>query len=193
MALAENPDTRLAATVAWYPPTDLIEMDADDDASSPDLDFIEHLDCDSPESLLVGACLGETAEMGDLVNRGFADAASPAVFASFLPEDTVLPAFLIMHGDADPLVSYLQSVRLFAAIDAQGGSPDLQLRIVEGLGHGGPGWGKQVPYVVEFMDAAFAVQPAPVPVTAALPMTLAGLGMLIAFGCRRRASAPRLI
>ncbi len=192
LALADDPDTRLAATVTWYPPADLIEMDADDDASSPDLDFIEHLACDSPESLLVGACLGETDGMGDLVNRGLADAASPAVFASFLPEDTVLPAFLIMHGDGDPLVSYLQSVRLFDAIDAQGGSPDLQLRIVEGLGHGGPGWEEQVPYVVDFMDAAFAVQPAPVPVPAALPMMLAGLGMLTAFGCRRKASTPRL-
>lgn len=193
LALADDPETRLAASVAWYPPSDLIEMDADDDASSPDLDFIEHLGCSSPESLLAGGCLGETDGLGDFVNLDLADAASPAVFASLLSEDTVLPPFMIMHGDADPLVSYLQSIRLYDAIDAQGGSPDLQLQILEGLGHGGSGWDEQVPYVVDFVSAAFDTQPAPVPVPAALPMALAGLGMLTALGYRRRTPASTAI
>lgn len=191
LALADDPDTRLAASVAWYPPTDLIEMDADDDASSPDLDFIEHLGCDSPESLLVGVCLGETDAFGNLVKEPFADAASPAVFAAGLSSGTILPSFLIMHGDQDPLVSFLQSNRLFDAIDAQGGAPELRLEILAGLGHGGPGWDEQIPTVVDFVSDAFATQVSPVPVPAALPMALAGLGLLGALGYRRRSGVAQ--
>jgi hypothetical protein len=96
-----------------------------------------------------------------------------------------------MHGDQDPLVSFLQSNRLFDAIDAQGGAPELRLKIVAGLGHGGLGWDEQIPTVVDFVSDAFATQVAPVPLPAALPMALAGLGLLGALGYRRRSGVAQ--
>ena len=177
LALADDPDTRLKASVAWYPPSDLYEMDNDDDNSTPAFDAINHSASNSPESLLIGATVGE--------NEALADAASPAVYATTLEKGAPLPSFLIMHGTEDPLVSFLQSQRLHDAIDGQGGAPDLELIFLDGLGHGGPGWDGQIPYVVNFVSQALGNGPVPVPLPASMPVALAGLGLLAALRGRR--------
>lgn len=172
--LSNQPATALKATVTWFPPTDLANMDADDDADNNPLDVINHNGPTSPETALIGGLPQE--------NLGLADAASPAVYAGLLPDGQELPSFLLMHGDMDPLVSYLQSQRLYDAIDAQGGSPRLELMFLAGAGHGGQEFYDNFDTVVNFLSDELDATPA-VPLPASLPLAIAGFGAL--FGMRR--------
>ncbi|MGE5294538.1 MAG: prolyl oligopeptidase family serine peptidase, partial [Solirubrobacterales bacterium] len=77
---------------------------------------------DSPESKLVG---GPIQENKDKVQR-----ANPITYVT--KDD---PPFLIVHGDADPIVPYNQSVLLREALDRAG--VEVTLYTVQGGGHGG--------------------------------------------------------
>lgn len=175
LALADDPATRLDFSITWSAPTDLFNMDADDDADIAPLDFIEHDEAGSPESQLIGAVVKD--------NKALADAASPAVYASGLPGSTELPAWLIMHGDQDPLVSSLQAQRLADAIIAQGGAPSVELRFLPGGGHGGAAFNNQLGSVVNYASAGFGLTQVPLP--ASLPLVLAGMLTLAGLGRRR--------
>lgn len=89
-----------------------------------------------------------------------------------------------MHGTQDPLVSHLQSQRLYSANFAQGGSPRLELQLLD-EGHGGPMFNARIPRVVDFIGREIGI--APVPVPASLPMLIAGVGAFAALRRSRRA------
>lgn len=175
--LAGDPLTRLTAVATYAPPTDLANMDADDDADSAAADAIVHNAPDSPESRLIGATVGDPA------NRALADAASPAVYAAALAEGTALPSFYMRHGSEDALVSSLQSQRLYDELVRINGSATLDFAILAGAPHEiYPG---ELSPTVKYFAQEFGV--APVPLPASLPLALAGLAAL--FGLRRRSSS----
>lgn len=114
----ENLDasSRVQAVVDYYGPTDFLQMDAH---RTPD--GMLHDPADSPESLLIG---GPIQENSDKVAR-----ANPVTYVS-----ADAPPFLIVHGDADPLVPHHQSVLLDAALRAAG--VPVTFYTVAGGGHG---------------------------------------------------------
>jgi acetyl esterase/lipase len=119
--LGEHRDvsSRVQAVCDWFGPTDLLQMDqqARESGGRP-----FHDAANSPESKLIGGPIQEHREQ--------AAKANPIVY---ITKDA--PPFLIVHGDADPLVPVGQS-RLLEAALKQAGVP-VTLHIVEGGGHGG--------------------------------------------------------
>lgn len=107
--------SRVQAVCDFFGPTDFTKMS--------DFPGVENHDApDSPESKLVG---GPIQENKDKVRR-----ANPITYVT--KDD---PPFLIVHGDADPIVPYNQSVLLRDALDRAG--VKVTLYTVQGGGHGG--------------------------------------------------------
>jgi acetyl esterase/lipase len=109
--------SRVQAVVDYFGPTDFLQMDAH---RTPD--GMVHNTPDSPESELVGGCILEVPERVARANP-----------VSYVTPDA--PPFLIVHGDADPLVPYHQSVLLAAALKGAGAT--VTFYTVKGGGHGG--------------------------------------------------------
>lgn len=107
--------SRVDAVVDWYGPTTFQKMD-------PCGSTMVHDAPDSPESVLVG---GPIQENGDLCAL-----ADPITYV-----DQNDPPFLIIHGDADPLVPHCQSVLLYEALKRAG--VESEMITVPGGGHGG--------------------------------------------------------
>lgn len=103
--------------VDYYGPTDFLVMD-----EQRPVDGMVHNTADSPESELVGGPIQENPEK---VAR-----ANPITYVT-----REAPPFLIVHGDADPLVPYGQSVLLEAAL--RGAGVPVTFYTVAGGGHGG--------------------------------------------------------
>jgi acetyl esterase/lipase len=116
------------AVCDFYGPTDLLAMT--DQASA-----MNHANADSPEGRLLGGSVADLPELAAL--------ASPITHVD--PSD---PPFLIVHGDADPTVPYLQSVAFHSALAAAG--VDASLLLVGRAGHGG-----FPPEVIAFVAAFF--------------------------------------
>lgn len=106
----------VAGVVAWFPPTDLLGLDADAEAVGGE----PHSRPDSRESRLLGAAVTDVPEL--------ARAASPLTHVR-----SDAPPTLLMHGDADHLVPAQQSIRLADALQRLGAPA--QLEIVPGAGH----------------------------------------------------------
>jgi acetyl esterase/lipase len=102
------------AVVDWFGPTDFMVMD------SCGSEMI-HNAPDSPESSLIGAPIQDNEDMCILAN--------PITYVD--PND---PPFLILHGDADPLVPHCQSEQLFTALQSM--NVPSQFVLVPGAGHG---------------------------------------------------------
>ena len=137
----------LSAVVSWYAPSDLYALPADrlaDDVPGGNERFQEP----TPESLLIGAPAPE--------NKDLADAASPAAYLQTLEQGAPLPNFLLTHGDADFVVSPLQTERMHALLQAQGGAKALALETVPGGKHGGDAFTAFTPRAVEFLVDSFA-------------------------------------
>jgi acetyl esterase/lipase len=109
--------SRVQAVVDCFGPTDFVQMD---EHRLPNGQV--HNTQDSPESRLVG---GPIQENKDKVAK-----ANPITYVS--KDD---PPFLIVHGDADPLVPHHQSELLEASLK-QAGVP-VSFYTVKGGGHGG--------------------------------------------------------
>lgn len=128
---ANNPSTRVAAIVDFYGPTDFILRSKDQPAQTelPDGKVFQLLDGPVQKNL-------ELAKL-----------ASPRLQVT--SDD---PPVLIFHGSADPTVLMNQSEGLREALQESG--VPVELHVVEGAGHGGPGydtpenWGK----IIEFLD-----------------------------------------
>lgn len=94
-----------------------------------------HNDCQSPESRLIGACLGEVC--ANLGNPAYAAPAARVFQAGVVfhvtPDD---PPFHIAHGTADGTVPPAQSQLLHDTLVAAGVTSTL--RLVPGAGHGLP-------------------------------------------------------
>jgi acetyl esterase/lipase len=109
--------SRIDAVVDYFGPTDFLQMD---DHRLPDGQI--HNTSDSPESELVGGPIQE--------NKERVERANPITYVT----PNAAP-FLIVHGEADPLVPYHQSQLLETALK-QAGVPVL-FYTVKGGGHGG--------------------------------------------------------
>jgi acetyl esterase/lipase len=114
--VGENLDqsSQVQCVVDWFGPTDMVTIQVGGDTSN------------SPITQLIGGPVSD--------NKEKAQKASPITFVS----KTSAP-ILIMHGDKDPLVPLSQSERFAAALNKAG--VDVMFKIIEGNGHGGPGFG----------------------------------------------------
>lgn len=120
------------AAVAFYPPTDFLQMDAwalercDPSAKlTPGTRPVRfcHDAADSPESRLVGCAIQSCA---DVVR-----AADPARYVSAAD-----PPMLILHGESDPLVPHAQGERLYVALSHA--CHDATFVSLPRAGHGSP-------------------------------------------------------
>jgi acetyl esterase/lipase len=134
--------SRVQAAAVYFGPANLFTMGG------------WHDECDSPESRLIGECLGEIkahlddpdwAEWVALV-----EAASPVYHVT--GDD---PPFHIAHGTADGTVPPGQSAELYAALAAAG--VPATLRLVPGAGHGLPA--SEDAYVLAFLQAELGPGP----------------------------------
>jgi acetyl esterase/lipase len=153
IALAEDPKTRLAASVVWFPPIDFTTMDEDIERTGIQRRTGRNDAPDSPESALIGGAVK--------ANPDLAKAASPLTYLEKLPAGTKLPAFLIMHGAKDPFVGRGQSGRLFSALLARQDIRGVEYVL---LPEGGHGWGdfqkpETIQRVVSFLKANFTANP----------------------------------
>ena len=88
------------AVVDWFGPIDFQSMDSCGSSMVHDAP-------DSPESILIGAPIQDNDDLCALAN--------PISYVD--PDD---PPFLILHGDADPLVPHCQSALLFQSLQEAG-------------------------------------------------------------------------
>jgi len=111
--------SRVQCVMDDYGPTDFPRMDA----HRPPGATLTHNSPASPESRLIGA------DISDPANAAKVARANPITYVT--PDD---PPFLIVHGDADPLVPHHQSELLFAALTAA--KVPVRFNTVRGGGHG---------------------------------------------------------
>ncbi|RBP83806.1 alpha/beta hydrolase [Marinomonas rhizomae] len=144
---AQSAATQLDAVVSWYAPSDLYHLAID--RKQDDVTDRKAMDEEpTPESILVGAKVSE--------HKALADAASPLTFLQTLPENIRIPATLLVHGTSDFVVSPLQSERLYSVMKGRSGVKSVELRFVEGGGHGGDKFNAEVAPVINFLKRAFA-------------------------------------
>jgi acetyl esterase/lipase len=141
-----NPEqsSKVHAVVAWFPPTDFLQMDAQLTASgfepSPEG---AHNGPDSPESLLLG---NQITLIPDLVQ-----AANPETYIS--PN---LPPFFIQHGTADAIVPYQGSLNFAAKLAAQLEPGMVTHDLLLNAEHGDPAFKtpQNVKKVLDFLDTS---------------------------------------
>lgn len=121
------------AVCDYYGPTDLLKMASQSDPNPR----IDHDAPDSPESKLLGGPIQQKPDLGRLAN--------PITHV-----DGSDPPFLIVHGDADPLVPHQQSRMLHDALKAA--NVPSELVIVPGGGHGPFRNPEQLQRVRKFFD-----------------------------------------
>ena len=137
-----NFSSRVQAVCDFYGPTDVTQMDAHALPGGQ-----KHDPTNSPESRLIGGPIQENTAKAARVN--------PITFVT--PDD---PPFLIVHGDADPLVPHHQSELLFAALKKTGVT--VRFHTIKGAGHGQGFGGREIEeMVVEFFDRYLKKNSAP--------------------------------
>ena len=149
IALSATSETRLAASIVWFPPVDFPTMDADIEATGVARATGRNDAPDSPESVLIGACVAD--------HPALARSAGPIAQLGLLPTGAKLPAFLIMHGALDPYIAAAQARKLHAALAAHGTSPRLEFDILPRGTHGGGEFEapEAMARVVAFLNAEF--------------------------------------
>jgi acetyl esterase/lipase len=149
ITLAADPATAVQAVVDWFGPVDFTTMDADIKETGVTRSTGRNDAADSPESALIGMSVAENPEEAQKV--------SPLYVLLQLPEGTVLPPFLIMHGGADTFVGPKQSERLRDALLAWQGNTSVTFEILPEGGHGSGSF-QEAPAtatVVAFLDSVF--------------------------------------
>ena len=127
--------SRVQAVCDFFGPTDLLQMDSHARPGAP----FKHDDAASPEASLIGGPIQK--------NKAKATRVNPITYVSI----NALPPFLIVHGDADPLVPHHQSELLYEALKKAGGN--VQFHTIQGAGHGqGFGGGEITDRVNAFFD-----------------------------------------
>jgi acetyl esterase/lipase len=123
------------AVVDWFGPTDMLKMKEEADAKAA-------FDADSADSA-VGRLFGGPVQE----HKELAEKANPIHFIT-----KGAAPFLIMHGDKDNLVPLAQSRILDDALKAA--KVESTLVVIEGDGHGGPGFGtpENLHKIVDFLD-----------------------------------------
>jgi len=112
--------SRVQAVCDFYGPTDLNAF-----VATPG--YERHAKADAPEVKLLGGTIQDNPDKVARLN--------PVTYVS--PDD---PPFLILHGDKDPVVPIGQSRLLLEALQKAGVA--VEFKVVEGAGHGGPGFQK---------------------------------------------------
>lgn len=125
--------SRVQAVCDFFGPSDFPNIAA----HCTEISRLDHAAADSPEAKLIG---GAISEMPDE-----AIAVSPITYVT---DDD--PPFLIVHGDADPIVPFLQSQVLHDALVAA--EVESELITIEGGGHGGFGQDDPRDEVREFFN-----------------------------------------
>jgi acetyl esterase/lipase len=132
----EGVSSRVQAVCDFFGPTDFLAMNC---AGSVQ----DHDSPDSPESELLG---GPIQDHPDLAAR-----ANPI---TYITPESVPPPFLIIHGEADPLVPFNQSELLYAALERVNAPVKFFRRIAQ-AGHGGPAF--ETPEILGLMNLFFAL------------------------------------
>ena len=147
LTLAADPATAVQAVVDWYGPVDFTTMDADIEATGVTRATGRNDAADSPESKLIGVGVADDPDLARTV--------SPLHVLATLPAGTVLPPFLIMHGDADTFIAPTQSERLRDALLAHPGQSGVTFELLAGAGHGSGGFQESAASqtVVDFLTA----------------------------------------
>ena len=125
--------SRVTCVADFYGPTNFLTMNA----TAIETAKMDHDAADSPESLLIGGAIQDNTEKVATANP-----------ITYISADA--PAFLILHGTKDPLVSFNQSELLHAALENKG--VDKTLITVEGGGHGREFGSKPTELVEAFFD-----------------------------------------
>jgi acetyl esterase/lipase len=127
--------SRVQAVCDFYGPTDLLQMGKMSKANSK----IDHDAPTSPEAKLIGGPLQSNKEKADRANP-----------VKYVTKDD--PPFLIVHGDADPLVPDGQSKLLHDALQKAG--VESTLIVIPGAGHGGAQFGdaERIGKITAFFD-----------------------------------------
>ena len=121
----------VTACIDLYGPTAIYEMN---EAPSE----MDHCGAGSPEGMLIGG-------VDVLENLDLAKKTDPVLY---LDKERPIAPILMFHGDKDPVVPFLQSVRLYEALRANG--KEVSFYKMLGAEHGGPGfWTDQVVDIIE--------------------------------------------
>jgi acetyl esterase/lipase len=126
IALAADPALSVSAVVDWYGPVQFTTMDGDIEATGVTRSTGRNDADDSPESRLVGQSVSD--------NPAAAKEVSPLAYLA--RATSPLPAFLIMHGDADTYIGAAQSERLRDALLASPYHSGVDYHLIAGGGHG---------------------------------------------------------
>jgi acetyl esterase/lipase len=141
VSVTANEQTAVKATAVFFPPTDFLEYRGNKiDANS------------SPEQLeqvkrFIYPNGGGPASGSELVEK--LRQISPALLVT-----SKAPPFLIIHGDADPLVPLNQSEKLLAALKAAGVQADLIIK--KGGAHPWPTISEEVQVMADWFDKQLA-------------------------------------
>ncbi len=132
--------SRVQAVCDYFGPTDFVAF-----VTTPG--YESHATENSPEQKLIGGPI--------IDNKDKAARANPISYAS--GDD---PAFLIVHGDKDPVVPINQSELLFNALKQEGVS--VHFHSIKGAGHGQGFGGPEIePMVAAFFDHVLKASPLP--------------------------------
>jgi acetyl esterase/lipase len=124
--------SKVQAVCAMSGPTDFLQMDA----HAPKGAMLKHDPANSPESRLIGGAIQENKEKVARANP-----------ITYVGKDS--PPFLLIHGEADPVVPAHQAELLNEALKTAG--VDVRIHLIKGGGHGIGG--KEVNVMVdEFFD-----------------------------------------
>lgn len=126
IALANDPATRIQASVDRFGPVDFYTMDEDIEASSISRKTGKNGDADSPESALLWVTIKDNKEV-----------ANKASVLHYLSWARNIPPFLIMHGAKDPMIWAKQSERLRDAIIDRFGTWSVEYYLLPNGDHGG--------------------------------------------------------
>ena len=139
----------LRAIAAWYPATLFTEMDTDmaQDGTEARGGLIARKG--SMISRLVGTAVG--------VDAGPALAASPVTLLDQVAQDVALPPVLLAAGDKDDTISWRQSQRMAAALEARTTPGQVEFQLYPGSGHGSGAFkGRAVADLVAFVTRHLA-------------------------------------
>ncbi len=121
----KNVSDAVQAVVDWFGPTDMLKME-EEAKEQTDVKSVLNADAaDSPVGKLFGGPVQDHKELAEKANP-----------IHYITKDAA--PFLIMHGDKDNLVPLAQSRILDEALKAA--KVESTLIVVEGNGHGGPGF-----------------------------------------------------
>ncbi len=131
----EAPAPEIYAVIDYYGPTDISRMNEEPSVQ-------DHRAADSPEGLLIGGV--DVLDNPDLANR--------TVLMTHIGDGRDLPPFLVIHGSADRLVPFGQSVMLVESLRAAG--QDVTFYKIAAADHGDPSFWKPatLDLVVDFIE-----------------------------------------